>query len=295
MKKHFLVAGIGEFLWDMLPSGKKPGGAPFNFAWHAGLMGCESHIISAIGKDEAGLELKELMLASGLSARHLQENDFPTSTVSVVLDQYGQPEYTIHENVAWDHLEWNHELSELAVQLDAVCFGSLAQRSPGSEQSIQTFLGALSPGCLKVFDINIRQTYFTRELIDRSLRNADVLKLNEQELPVISGFLNISTRVGEQDQLDLILREYPLKYIIYTMGARGSLIMRSGETSFQVPPSIKVVDTVGAGDAFTAAFISGILRGLPLKEVHKRANEISAWVCTQEGATPEHLSGSFLL
>jgi fructokinase len=279
-----VVAGIGELLWDVLPSGKQLGGAPCNFVFHAIQSGCDGYPISAIGKDESGIDLKENLHELGLSSQYLQENDFPTSTVTVSLDKKGNPDYTIHENIAWDHLSWNEDLEKLAKELDAVCFGSLAQRSHESEQSINFFLTATRPECLKVFDINLRQNYFSKELIINSLELSDILKLNENELPVVSGYLGLNG--NPELQLEQILRYFNLKYVVYTLGSKGSIIISDNERSFAEVPSVQIADTVGAGDSFTAIFIAGILKGVPLKEIHNKATEIAAYVCTQKGATP---------
>jgi fructokinase len=283
MKKP-VVAGIGELLWDVLPSGKQLGGAPCNFAYHAKQAGCDCHVISAIGNDELGSELRHIIRDLDLNDKYIQESTFPTSTVTVTLDKDGNPDYTIHENIAWDHISWNNDMGKLAETLDAVCFGSLAQRNSESEQSIKAFLMATNPGCLKVFDINLRQHYYSKELIINSLKISNVLKLNEDELPVVSGYLGL--KGNSELQLEQILDQFRLKYIVYTLGNKGSIIKSASESSFTEVPKIVVADTVGAGDAFTAVFISGILKGIPLKETHKKATEISAFVCTRKGATP---------
>lgn len=285
MKEKPIVAGIGELLWDVLPSGKQLGGAPCNFAFHAMQAGCECYPVSAIGKDELGVELMNNLHELGLNSQYVQENEFPTSTVTVGLDENGHPDFTIHENVAWDHIRWNKEMEKLAGKLDAVCFGSLAQRNPESEHSIKTFISALRPRCLKVFDINLRQNFYSEKLIKDSLNLSDILKLNEQELPIVVGYLGCKGDI--ESQLDQIIMHFKLKYVVYTMGSNGSLIRSAKESSYAEVPIIHVADTVGAGDAFTAIFITGILKGIGLKEVHRKATEISAFVCTQKGATPK--------
>jgi fructokinase len=285
MKDKPLVAGIGELLWDVLPSGKQLGGAPCNFAFHAMQAGCDCFAVSAIGKDELGIELKHNLYELGLSNQYVQENEFSTSTVTVKLDANGHPDFTIHENVAWDHIRWNNEMEKLAKEVDAVCFGSLAQRNPESENSINSFLTETNPGCLKVFDINLRQHYYSKEIIIDSLELSDILKLNEDELPVIADYLGF--KGSPEKQIDQILIRYKLKYVVYTLGSRGSIIKSNTESSFIEVPEVQVADTVGAGDSFTAIFIAGILKGIPLKEIHNKATEIAAFVCTQKGATPK--------
>jgi fructokinase len=291
MKEEPVIAGIGEILWDVLPSGKQLGGAPCNFAFHAMQAGCKSYVISATGKDESGIELKQMLHRLDISTRYVQENEFPTSTVTVELNKTGHPDYLIHENVAWDHIRWNSDLLELAKEVDAVCFGSLAQRSSESEDSIKSFLKALNPGCLKVFDINLRQNYFSKEKIISSIMLSDILKLNEDELTVVAGYLGFRGSSGKQ--IDQLIRHFNLKYLVYTMGSRGSIIKSTDEFSQVVVPVIQVADTVGAGDSFTAVFIAGILKGISLKEIHTKASEISAYVCTQKGATPKLLQKIF--
>ena len=285
MNRKPVVAGIGELLWDVLPSGKQLGGAPCNFVFHAMQSGCDGYAISAIGTDEPGVELKQNLDQLGLSSKYVQSNEFPTSTVTVTLDKNGNPDYIIHENIAWDHISWTRDLEKLAKELDAVCFGSLAQRSHESEQSVKSFLAATRPACLKVFDINLRQNYFSQKLIINSLRLSDILKLNEDELPVVAGYLGLNG--NPELQLEQILRHFNLKYVVYTLGSKGSIIISDKERSFAEVPNVQIADTVGAGDSFTAIFIAGILQGVPLKEIHNRATEISAYVCTQKGATPK--------
>ena len=285
MNKKPLIAGIGELLWDVLPSGKQLGGAPCNFAFHAMQSGCEGYVLSAIGKDDLGDELNKVIQKLGLSNKYIQENEFPTGTVTVKVDERGHPDYVIHENVAWDHIRWNKDMVHLAKDLDAVCFGSLAQRNPESGHTIMNFISALKPNCLKVFDINLRQKFFTRESIINSINLSDILKLNEDELPIVAACLGYE---GDRDkQIDQLLNQNQLKYVVFTMGSAGSIIKSTNETSFCEAPKVQVADTVGAGDSFTAIFIAGILKGIPLKEIHKKATEIAAFICTQKGATPK--------
>ena len=285
MNKKPIVAGIGELLWDMLPTAKQLGGAPCNFAFHAMQAGCASYVISAVGQDELGAELIKTLNHLGLSDQYIQKNSFPTSTVTIKLDDHGHPDYTIHEQVAWDHIQWNAQIKELAGELDAVCFGSLAQRSFESEHSVVSLISATKADCLKVFDINLRQQYYTKETIVQSIILSDVLKLNEEELPVVAGYSRQSGDI--RSQLTYLLKQLKLKYIVYTMGSKGSIIVSADEYSFIEAPKIRVADTVGAGDAFTAVFIAGILKGYPLTEVHQKATEIAALVCTKKGATPK--------
>jgi len=280
-----IVAGAGEFLWDMLPAGRQLGGAPCNFAYHAMKAGCECFVISAVGRDDPGGDLLDSVRQLGLPDEYIQRNSYPTSTVTIKLNEHGHPDYTIHEGVAWDHIQVNPSALTLAGKLDAICFGSLAQRNAESRQSIISLIAATKPGCLKVFDINLRQHYFTKDIILQSIKLSDVLKLNDDELPVVAGFTGLTGDV--RDQLDQLIREWNLKYIVYTMGSKGSIIVSPDEYSFIEASKVEVADTVGAGDAFTAIFTAGILKGYPLADVHRKATEIAALVCTHKGATPE--------
>ena len=284
MKQRYKVAGIGELLWDILPSGKHAGGAPFNFAFHARQANCESYIISAVGNDQLGIEITEKVKTSGIRGEYIQKNRFPTGTVTIALTGQGNPTYTVHEQVAWDHIQWNTEMKMLAKEVDAVCFGSLAQRTHESRITICSFLGELSPRCLKVFDINLRQDYFNKETILKSLWFSDILKLNEDELPVFASYFEITGKPLEQ--LRQLMQKFNLKYVAYTIGNKGSILISPEECSVLNAPAVKVVDTVGAGDSFTAFLVAGILQEKPIREVHQKANEAAAYVCTQKGATP---------
>jgi fructokinase len=285
MNNKPIICGAGELLWDMLPSGKQLGGAPCNFAYHAMQAGCDCYVFSAIGQDELGNELLNTVQSLGLSDRYIQRNNYPTGTVSIKLNEHGHPDYTIHEQVAWDHIRWNSQIQELAGKLDAVCFGSLAQRNPESQQAVVNLVSATKPDCLRIFDINLRQHYYSKETIIQSITLSDVLKLNDDELPVVAGFTGLTGDVG--DQLSQLVRLMNLKFVVYTMGSKGSIIAGRDEYSFVEAPVVTVADTVGAGDAFTAVFAAGILKGLPLVDVHRKATEIAALVCTHKGATPQ--------
>jgi len=280
-----VVAGIGELLWDILPAGKQLGGAPFNFAYHASQAGCEGIVISAVGKDELGKEIIKQVQKLGLTSQFIQFNLYPTGVVSIKLDENGNPQYTIHENVAWDHLHWDKSLAKIVTKLDAVCFGSLIQRNWDAKKTILKFLKNVNSGCLKVFDINLRQHYFSREIVVESLQLSDILKLNEDELQVISDYLNLKGNV--EFQLKYIFREFNLKYLAYTMGSEGSILLSANEESFMKVPKIKVVDTVGAGDSFTAMMVAGILYKKNIRTIHKCATDVAAYVCKQHGATPK--------
>lgn len=284
MTRKPIVAGIGELLWDVLPTGKQMGGAPANFAFHAKQAGCESLIISAVGNDIEGEELLQLLKTQSSETRLIQKNNFPTGMVTVSVNSHGQPQYNIHEGVAWDHIDFDTQTKTAIYLVDAVCFGSLAQRNPVSAAAIQQLLALVKPDCLKVFDINLRQQYYSKPIIETSLQFADVLKLNDEELPVLAVFFDLDGNI--ENQLYQLMIRFQLKFLVYTMGARGSIVFSETESSIMDAPKIKVTDTVGAGDSFTAVFTSGILLGFPLAEVHRKAGEVASFVCTQKGACP---------
>ena len=285
------IAGIGELLWDVLPQGKQMGGAPCNFAFHAMQAGFDAHVVSAVGEDSLGEEILHHMDELGLDQAYVQTHaEYPTGTVTVELSGEGIPSYTIHENVAWDYILWTEDLAKLAGEVDAVCFGSLAQRNQDSGNSIRRFLKATRSECLRVFDINLRQSFYDKENLLLSLKLANVLKLNEDELPVLAGFLGFDG--SEEEILQRLLSDFQLRLIAYTRGSQGSWLMTSDEISQCEVPKVKIADTVGAGDSFTAALLAGTLDGLPLKSIHKTATEVAAFVCSRHGATPtlpEHL------
>jgi fructokinase len=282
-----ILVGIGEALWDMLPGGKQLGGAPANFAYHANALGGRGVVASRVGDDEPGRELLSLLASSGLETRHIQiDPGHPTGWVDVRLDAAGVPEYVIHENVAWDDLRIETPLLELARQADCVGFGTLAQRSPESRATIQALLGDTRPDCLRVFDINLRQDYFSRELIHDSLSISKVLKLNDAELPVVAALLKLGAQ-GD-DALRSLIDRYGLSLVALTRGAKGSVLYASdGTISEHLGIAAHVVDTVGAGDAFTAALALGLLNDLPLDQINQHANQVAAYVCSQAGAMPQ--------
>jgi fructokinase len=280
------IAGIGEVLWDVLPQGKELGGAPCNFAFHAMQAGMDAFVISAIGSDPDGEEILGVLKHLNLRKDYIQlKSEYPTGRVTVTLDEKGIPAYIIHENVAWDYIGWNESLKKLASELDAVCFGSLAQRSEVSGQTIRTFLEATGTDCLRVYDINLRQAFYQKENILRSLELCNVLKLNEEELPLLAGMLNLEA--NEESLLRTLLEDYQLKLMAYTKGGQGSWLMTQDELSRCEVPPVKIADTVGAGDSFTATLLSGILHDMPLKKVHRLATDVAAYVCSQHGATPK--------
>ena len=279
-----LVIGIGEALWDMLPEGKKLGGAPANFAFHAGQFGLESMAVSAIGLDPLGEEIAKELEEHGLPF-HLDRIDYPTGTVQVTLDSNGIPRYEIKEDVAWDNIPYTKELADLAGRAQAVCFGSLAQRNPVSRETIGWFLDAVPEDCLKVFDINLRQSFYSKEIIEDSLRRCDILKINDEELEIVKEMFGLED-LPTEGLCRSIIDEYGLKMLILTCGVNGSHVFSGDVSSFIETPKVKVSDTVGAGDSFTGAFVASILKGKTVREAHEAAVKVSAFVCTQSGAMP---------
>lgn len=282
-----LIVGIGEALWDVLPEGKTLGGAPANFAYHVSQFGLHSCVVSAIGNDKLGHEIIENFDSKKLH-HQLASVPYDTGTVIVGLDNVGVPCYTIKENVAWDNIPFTPELEELAHHTRAVCFGSLAQRSAVSCQTINRFLDTMpgGEGQYKVFDINLRQNFYTEEIISNSLQKCNILKINDEEFLIISrlfGYPDIDMENG----CEMILEKYNLEMLILTCGADGSYVFTSNnDVSFIETPEVDVADTVGAGDSFTAAFIASILKGKSVPDAHRIAVNVSAYVCTQNGAMP---------
>ena len=277
------VIGIGEILWDLLPEGKQLGGAPTNFAYHARQLGLDSSIISSVGNDELGQEIIHNIKEAGIIS-FIDSIDKPTGTVSVKLDKNGIPNYVIHEDVAWDFITPSESAIEFASRADAICFGTLAQRSETSYYSIQETLKTVPDTALKVFDINIRQRFYNETIIRNSLQKANVLKINDEEILVFADIFGISG--DEFEIMHQILDNHQLKILALTKGAHGSWLISREEDSYLDTPNVSIADTVGAGDSFTAGLIAGLLNNKPLKEIHRSAVDISAFVCTQKGATP---------
>lgn len=280
------IVGMGEALWDCLPEGRKIGGAPANFAYHAGQFGFDSLAVSAIGDDDLGREIVEKFTQNNLNFR-LETVDYPTGTVQVTLDEKGIPCYEIMENVAWDNIPYSQELEEIAQNCRAVCFGSLAQRSEVSRSTINRFLDAMPDveDTYKIFDINLRQHFYCRETIESSLNRCNVLKINDEELVVVSEMFGMKG-LSDNEICMKILTDYNLRMLILTCGTNGSYVFTADTMSFLETPKVEVADTVGAGDSFTGAFVASILKGKSITEAHKTAVEVSAYVCTQNGAMP---------
>jgi fructokinase len=279
------VIGIGEILWDLLTSGKKIGGAPANFAYHAHALGAGSRVISRIGRDALGDEILQRLQALGLPAEDIQvDPSAPTGTVSVVLSADGQPRFTIHENVAWDRLALEKSALASVADADAVAFGTLAQRCEPARGTIQALLATVRPGAWRILDLNLRQHFFSREVIETSLRLSNIVKFNDTELPVLAQLLGLRGTVREQ--IEQLARERGQRLVCLTRGAHGSLLYSDGQWADDPGQPVVVKDTVGAGDAFTAALALGVLAGKPLDAINRRANQVAQYVCTQEGATP---------
>ena len=283
MKKT--IVGIGEALWDCLPEGRKLGGAPANFAYHVGQFGWQSAVVSAVGNDALGDEILQIFDKVGLP-HHIARVDKPTGTVQVTLSAEGIPSYEICEDVAWDNIPWTSDLAALAVRTKAVCYGSLAQRSSVSRATIRQFIAAMGDDTERICDINLRQHFYSLEIIEESLRCATMLKLNDEEIAVVSKLLGLFDGSMEEQCRQILMRYPKLRIVILTCGAIGSYVFTADETSYIPTPKVEVADTVGAGDSFTATFVAQTLAGKTIHEAHAKAVAVSAYVCTQNGAMP---------
>ena len=272
MKK--VIVGLGEILWDMLPSGKALGGAPANFAYHASRLGEEGWAVSAVGEDALGCEILDLVASKGLNSI-ISVTDKPTGTVQVSLDARGVPTYNIMEDVAWDNIPFTTEMEALAGRADAVCFGSLVQRM-NSRETVLRFIKAMRPDALKVFDINLRQHYYSYEVLEESLQLSDILKINDEEIRTVAGMFGL----GDDDVVACrtLMARYGLRLVIMTRGADGSEVITADEVIPQGTGDVEVVDTVGAGDSFTAAFVVAYLRGDSLADAQRLASETASYV-----------------
>ena len=284
-KNKPLVLGVGELLWDLLPSGKQLGGATANFAYHAYALGAEAFTVSRVGRDALGREILERLGSLGLRTDGISTDaSAPTGTVDVALDPQGKPTFTIHENVAWDSLEASPEILAEAAQASAICFGTLAQRNPLTRAAIRAVLKAAPVGTLRIFDINLRQRFWSPELILESLAVANVLKLNDEELTVVAGLFGLSG--NESDQLRQLAAQFQLKVVALTKGANGSVLLLDGELVSRPGSKLNVVDTVGAGDSYTAAMTIGLLGRQCPARILECAHRLADYVCTQPGAMP---------
>lgn len=293
MKRY--VVGLGEALWDVLPTERKLGGAPANFAYHVAQTGFDAIAISAVGNDTLGDETLQCFKSKQLDYI-MPRVEFPTGTVQVTVDAAGKPSYEIKRNVAWDHIPLTTEIIEVAKNCKAVCFGSLAQREDESRNTIEKFLDSVPNDCLKVFDINIRQQFYTKQLIENSLKKSDILKINDEELELIAPMLGYDQDFPRNSRLEEhqiavtqgVIHDYNLQMVVLTCGTNGSYIITSNEVLYRSTPKVHVVDTVGAGDSFTGAFVASLLKGDCLEEAHRKAVDTSAFVCTKSGAMPSY-------
>jgi fructokinase len=285
--KRFVVVGIGELLWDLFPEGKQLGGAPANFAYMTSLLGDEGLVASRVGSDALGRSAARRLQRIGLKSSYLQvDTTHPTGTAKVRVDAAGQPSFEFGESVAWDFFQWTTEWHDLAEQADAVCFGSLAQRATRSRATIRAFLQAVRPRALRVFDVNLRQPFYSAETLDESLRLTDIVKMNQDEAAVVARVLGHSF-AGEEKAARWLRETYKLKLVCVTRGATGSLLVSEKQVLSHPGCAVHVVDTVGSGDAFTAALVYHYLRRASLATLNEAANRMGAWVASQNGATPQ--------
>lgn len=279
-----IVVGLGEILWDVFPERKVLGGAPANFAYHISQFGFNGYTISSIGEDLLGKEILSSLEDKKLNYL-IETTDYPTGTVQVTLNKSGVPQYEICENVAWDNIPFTTRIENLAKNTRTACFGSLAQRSTVSRETIRKFLAAMPDDSIKIFDINLRLNYYTKEIIEESLKIANMMKINEEEVLKVAMLFEWDGE--EQDICKRLLKEYNLDILILTKGTDGSFVFTPRQTSYLSTPKIHVSDTVGAGDSFTAAFVAAYLHGERIEDAHQLAVEVSAYVCLQHGAMPK--------
>ncbi len=282
MKRY--VVGLGEALWDVLPDGAKLGGAPANFAYHAAQFGFPAVAVSALGCDRLA-DCTEAAFSEKQLEYLMPRVDFPTGVVNVSLDGDGIPTYDIATGVAWDNIPFTAEMQQVAENALAVCWGSLAQRSEVSRTTIMRFVDSTSDDCLRVFDINLRQNFYSREVIEESMRRCSVLKINDEELVIVSRLLQLPG-IDVREKCRALMTLYGMQMVVLTCGVNGSYVLTAEEESFCPTPRVEVADTVGAGDSFTGSFVAGLLEGKTMRQAHERAVNVSAFVCTQAGAMP---------
>ncbi len=286
-EKNHVVVGLGEVLWDLLPAGKQLGGAPTNFAYITNLLGDRGMVASRVGNDDFGREARLALEKLRLPTANLQLDPVhSTGTVKVQLDAAGQPKFEISESVAWDFLAWTSEWNALAREADAVCFGSLAQRSLASRKTIREFVKATRASATRIFDVNLRQAFFSAEVLAESANSADIVKLNDDELPRVMALLGLPHQ-DEESSAENLIRAFGLKLVCVTRGAKGSLLVSEAGSHRHPGYQIKVADTIGAGDAFTAALVHEYLRGATMAAMNDAANRVGSWVGSQIGGTPE--------
>jgi fructokinase len=292
VREPHLILGIGELLWDILPEGAKLGGAPANFTVMAGRLGNHAAILSRIGRDDLGRQAIDRLNPMPIDTSCLEVDPVHETGRVTVNFVEGEPHYTIHQPTAWDFLELSDEWVRLAERADAICFGSLAQRSRESRQTIQTLAAQTKAACIRVFDVNLRVPFYSGEVIQESLELATVLKLSDEELPQVLSLLGLpADDEPDSERLrlgaDRLLGEFPtLEMVAVTRGAQGSLLVRREEWSEHPGFPVKVADRIGAGDAFTAALTHYMLRGADLATLNEAGNRWGAWVASQSGAMP---------
>ncbi len=285
----YILIGLGEILWDIFPGGrgKQLGGAPANFAFHANALGNCGIPASRVGQDSLGLEIMELLKGLGVTREYIQKDSVnPTGTVEVSLDSQGKPSFEIVEDVAWDFIDWTESLNILAGKSDAVCFGSLAQRSACSRKTIQTFLRSTRRDSGRIFDVNLRQSYYSKEILSESLSISTIVKLNSSELPELVDVMGLKNFADTADTCRKLLDDYKLELVCVTNGESGSLLVMQDRIALHPGFPVTVADTVGSGDAFTAVLVHHYIRESPLEKISEAANAYGAWVASQAGATP---------
>jgi fructokinase len=283
-----LFVGLGELIWDLLPEGRRLGGAPTNFAYMARLLGNRSAVASRVGFDALGREARARLEAAGVSTEYIQTEDaHPTGTVGVRVGERGEPTFKVNGNSAWDYLEWTPRWEELAARADCVCFGTLGQREPRARETVTRFLEGVRPSALRVFDVNLRHSFFTSEMLARSLALSDVVKLNAEELRSAASMLDLRGGGDERTLAEDLLARFKLDFVAVTRGERGSLLVSADGASEHAGFSVEVVDTIGSGDAFAAALAHCRMRGATLEVSNEIANRVGSWVATQPGATPD--------
>jgi len=279
-----IVVGLGEILWDVFPERKVLGGAPANFAYHASQFALNGYVVSAVGNDSLGNEIFDNLKEKKMNYL-IEKTGFQTGTVQVTLDKIGNPKYEICENTAWDNIPFTENVENLAKNTHTVCFGSLAQREKVSRETIQKFLAAMPDNSLKIFDINLRQHYYSKELIEESLKLSNMMKLNEEEIVIVGKLFEWNS--SEEDVCKKLRNDYNIGILVLTKGTEGSYVYHDNGVSFLNTPKVRVVDTVGAGDSFTGAFTAAIMHGESIENAHRLAVDVAAFVCTQQGAMPE--------
>jgi fructokinase len=285
-----LVVGIGELLWDLLPGGKQLGGAPSNFAYISSLLGNRAAVVSRVGNDELGREAISRVQSLGVATAYVQVDDrFPTGTVNVAVDAEGFPDFGIARDVAWDHIAWNDHLQQLAAKADVVCFGTLAQREEPSRSTIHQFLRSTRESCLRIFDVNLRQNFYDVVSLRTGLALATVVKVNDEELPVVLQQCGLPTSSDEAADAELLLQHFGMELVCVTRGQKGSLLLKKDGYSEHPGFRVRIADTIGAGDAFTAALAHYYRLGQPLDAINAAANRVGSWVASLPGATPAAL------